>query len=373
MGCARAAEAVEWNYEVLRAAWPYIDYLTAHIYWRFGEDRPDAGYEGTLARAHDDDRTLGMLGGLIGLVAREMGGRHQPGLAITEWNAGDVSHRQMSPEWRPGRTQYRLVDALTVAGFLNAMQRHCRVVKLANFAQTINVVGALVVTPDAVLRESVYWALYLQRNYSGPVSVHSRADCGGRDVTLADGRAVSLPDLDVSATRSEDGARLWLSIVNRNRGEEVVARIRLQGAKPRPAAESWELWTDDPLAMNTLDDPGRISPRQGTRTVGPTFELPLKPHSYTVLEIGLDGLSPPRSRWPSAETRWPQRSIFQNVLRRKIFGLVDIGTTVPDDRAVARDRGTSRADAAAHHPQGHDRGPLGVLLISRCPAGFSGR
>lgn len=289
VGDWRTPNAMEWNQEVLRTAWRYIDYITAHIYWRFNPAEADGGYERTLAVAYDDDLAIGMYDGLIGLIARELGSQHRPQMAITEWNAGDQSHRQMSPGWRPGRTQYRLVDALTCAGFLNAMQRHCRVVGLANFAQTINVVGALVVTDDAVVRESVYWALYLQRNHSGSVSISSRVDCDGQDATLPDGRVLSVPYLDVSATRDESGTRMWLSIVNRHRTEEVVARIRLQDIAPQPTANSWELWTEDPLTKNTQDAPDAISPREASLAVAPVFELPLKPHSYTVLEVSLSG------------------------------------------------------------------------------------
>ena len=52
-----------------------------------------------------------------------------------------------SRQWRPAETQYRMVDALAVAGFINAMQRQCNHVAIGSFAQSINVVGMLLVTP----------------------------------------------------------------------------------------------------------------------------------------------------------------------------------------------------------------------------------
>lgn len=66
----------------------------------------------------------------------------RPKLAFAEWNCANLRHKEMSAEWPPGRTQYRMLDALVSASFLNVMQRQSATVGLANLAQTINVVGA---------------------------------------------------------------------------------------------------------------------------------------------------------------------------------------------------------------------------------------
>ena len=71
----------------------------------------------------------------------------------------DATRYEMSPQWRPTDARFRQADALAVATFLNVMQRQCNSVTLANFAQTINVVGALLsgVSPPVLARAVAYW------------------------------------------------------------------------------------------------------------------------------------------------------------------------------------------------------------------------
>jgi hypothetical protein len=94
-------------------------------------------------------------------------------------------------------------------------------------------------------------------------------------------------DLDVTATRSDDGATLVLQVANL--GEKPrSSRIALEGFAPaRPAARLEELV--GPLdATNPAEDPTRITPRQAEWR--PTFvdgaaRYTFPPHSFTVLRF----------------------------------------------------------------------------------------
>lgn len=288
LGGFRPHDAVPWSYEVLRQAWQYLDYLTLHTYWRFDPTLPDGDYDTVVSAGHQEERTITSIAGIVDLVAREKGSTRRPKLAFTEWNAADVTRKEMSSAWRPGETQYRLADALGVASFLNAMQRQCRHVGLASFAQSVNVVGALVVTPEAVVRETVYWPLLLQRLHSGPISVDCHVEGTGYEHTGTDGRTENIPHLDVSATMSGDRTTLWLSMVNRNRHENVLARCALRDVLGlRTTARLWQLHADDPLCRNTLDAPDAVIPTESTTEAREDFEIELPPHSYTIAEVPL--------------------------------------------------------------------------------------
>ena len=231
-------------------------------------------------------------GGLIDLMARQHRSARRPRLAFTEWNCRNRGQREMGSAWRPGGSQYRLVDALAVAGFLNAMQRQCNVVGLATFAQTINVVGALVVTPEDLFpRNGLLAAACSSDTTAGPLAVDAFVDCDGYTVDV-DGRTVpGIPWLDVSATLDDTTRRLFLSIVNRHRDDEIVTRVRVREATLPSTATVRQLWHADPLARNTADAPDTVAPVPAVAAdyIRHVRARPSPPHSYSVVELSLGG------------------------------------------------------------------------------------
>lgn len=278
---------LDWDMEVLNEAWPYIDYITAHRYWNFNSAKNVENYDMIAGVGHFEEQTMKAIAGQIDLVAREKKIRRRPRLAFTEWGVRDVCHAEMTAQWQPDRTQYRMVDALAAAGFINAMRRQCDLVGLASFAQSINVVGMLSVTDDSVVRETLYWALLMQRLYSGDTSVDAWVDCDGYTAKVE--HSVSddpIPYLDVSATTDEANGKLFVSVVNRHRDEEITTRLRMRDVAPGSTATVRRLWHEDPVAMNTHDAPDNITPTESTlEGVSGDFEISLPPHSFTIYEF----------------------------------------------------------------------------------------
>ncbi len=278
---------LDWDFHVLQQAWPHIDYLTFHRYWGFNSAEGRDNYDAIAAVGYAEEQTIRALAGLIDLVARDKKARRKPKLAVTEWNCMDQKMQEMSRQWRPTETQYRMVDALAVAGFINAMQRQCNHVAIGNFAQSINVVGMLLVTPEHVVRETVYWALTMQRHHSGSTAVDTYVDCDGYS-TVFEGRPLDVPCLDVSATLDADAMRLFVSIVNRHRDEEVTVKLRLRDAAVAGPAVLHRLWHEDALKRNTIDEPNAITPQESDLDAsGSDIELALPAHSYSIFEFPL--------------------------------------------------------------------------------------
>lgn len=284
-GAWRPDLTLDWNLPLLREAWDDLDYLCLHTYWRFDPRRPDGDYDRLIGVTRREEQSIRALRGLIELVAREKNATRTPKLAFTEWNAADVTRREMSPEWRPDQSQYRMLDAVVCAAFLNVLQRQSDIVGLANFAQTINVVGALVVTQDDVVRESVYWPLWMQRHHSGPVAV--AVEVSSPEVRCASwaGEPESVPALDVSATRDDVGRTLWLSVVNRDKDTSHDVEIRLRGARVADEARRCELRAPSPLSMNTVAEPEVITPSWTSVGLGSDPVVTVPPCSYTILEV----------------------------------------------------------------------------------------
>ncbi|GLQ55851.1 alpha-L-arabinofuranosidase C-terminal domain-containing protein [Devosia nitrariae] len=283
LGGGHPQDILDWTTAVVEEAGEYIDYVTQHRYWDFNSATGEDNYDEIVSAGFIEEHLIKAVAGIIDIVAYRRGLTRGPRIAYTEWNCADVAHRAMSPEWRPTTTQYRLIDALGCAAFINAMQRQCNHVTLANFAQTLNVVGMLVVTPEAVLRETVFWALAMQRHHSGDIAVDAWTDC---DVYTADtgrGSALTVPYLDVSATLDEASGRQFVSIVNTHRSHAIEAAIDAGSGR---GTKTYTLSHEDPFARNTPDAPDAVRPVEGTPDCRDgSVSLSLPPHSYTIVEI----------------------------------------------------------------------------------------
>ncbi|MFF0345796.1 alpha-L-arabinofuranosidase C-terminal domain-containing protein [Kribbella sp. NPDC004875] len=285
IGCFEPSQAVDWNLALLREAWDHIDYLTLHTYWPFDPTAAGGDYARVLSGPARTEDAIVAIQGLVDLVAREKPGTPKPELAFTEWNCADATRFEMSPKWRPGETRYRTVDALAVASFLNVMQRRSDSVTLANFAQTINVVGALVVTDDEVVHETVYWPLQMQRHHSGTIALAGDATSGTVPGETLGRVPIELPALDISASTNPGSTTVWLSVVNRDRDNAVSLSVDVGRPLLTNLVKIHQLHTDDPLAKNTLDQPDRVRPRSDEVKLDDNLALDLPAGSYTIIEL----------------------------------------------------------------------------------------
>jgi alpha-N-arabinofuranosidase len=285
IGCFEPDRSIDWNLALLREAWDHIDYLTLHTYWQFDPNAESGDYARVLSGPYRTEDAIVAIQGLVDLVAREKPGTPKPELAFTEWNCADATRFEMSPKWRPGETRYRTVDAIAVASFLNVLQRQSSSVTLANFAQTVNVVGALVVTDDQVVRETVYWPLQLQRHHSGGISLGGDTQCVTVPGETLERAAIELPALDVSASTDPGSTTVWLSVVNRDRDRSARLAVDLGVPLLSNVVRVHRLHTEDPLDRNSVAEPDRVRPRSEEVKLDDGLALVLPPSSYSIIEL----------------------------------------------------------------------------------------
>jgi len=277
---------VWWDAHVLDQAWPYIDYLSAHRYWNFNSDTGDHRYDEIAAVGYAEELSMKAVAGQIESFARMHRTTRRPKIAFTEWNCSNKAFPSMSPEWRPGRSSFRLVDALAVAGFINAMQRQCQWVALGSFAQSINLVGMLMVTEEHIVKETVYWPLLMLRRFSGSLAVDCWADCEGYTVLFKERELQGVPYIDASATLDQDNGRLVLSLVNRHPSDEAALSLRLRDVKINHSATLRQLYHENALKMNTIEEPDAVVPQEREINVA-NGEIVLPPHSFSLIEMQL--------------------------------------------------------------------------------------
>jgi alpha-L-arabinofuranosidase len=97
----------------------------------------------------------------------------------------------------------------------------------------------------------------------------------------------SLPDGSsaVSATASQNGGRLAVTLINRH--WDRPASIRLTGAANRQGEPQGELLSaDTPRATNSLSQPDRVAPvALAVQRDGDTYRIELPPHSLATVVL----------------------------------------------------------------------------------------
>jgi len=156
-------------------------------------------------------------------------------IALDEWN---YSWQGRPHVYGPYGVQYRWRDGLGVAAALCEMIRNRRVIHMANFAQTINVIGAVKTTRCAAELETSALPLALFRHSFGSVGVGVSGDTG---------------PLDVVAAVTKDRQTLTLAVLNpTDRWKRI--KVRLSGAELDGRGEVFLISHPDPEAANKPAD-----------------------------------------------------------------------------------------------------------------------
>lgn len=169
------------------------------------------------------------------------------GLMVDEWgNWYDVE-----PGTNPGflYQQNTLRDAVTAALYLNIFNNHARRVKMANIAQTINVLQAmLLIKADQLVKTPTFYVFKMYKVHQNATLLPINLTC---EEYSFDG--MTLPS--VSASASKDGhGKIHLSLSNINPNKNVTVEIELPGAGKLSEVKG-EIITA--TAMNDYNDFGK--------------------------------------------------------------------------------------------------------------------
>ena len=193
-------------------------------------------------------------------------------LAIDEW--GIVRDWNPIPDG-PGigsfEHYYPLGDAIAVARALHELLRSADVVGMANWPQTVNVIGAIKTTRNHAAMDPVGHVLALYRAH-----VH------GNVVPL---RLASDGPLDAVAAWEAETRTLSLGLINYAVARDLAISLHVAGEGPNAAATVWRI---NGPSLGAINIPGRP---EAVTTTGLPGAVPLdKPlrlprHSITVVEV----------------------------------------------------------------------------------------
>jgi alpha-N-arabinofuranosidase len=186
-------------------------------------------------------------------------------VALDEWNYWYGPHL-----YGELGTQYFLKDALGVAAGLHEFFRNSDIIAMANYAQTVNVIGAVKTSKTAACLDSTGVVLALYRNHFGSLPLK----VGGTPEPL-----------DIAAAWNDGRTILTVAVVNPTKSAQTFP-LSITGAKISNQAKLHLITGTDELACNV---PGRAPGVTVVERDGATFDgtLTVPPMSVSLYELAV--------------------------------------------------------------------------------------
>ncbi len=199
-------------------------------------------------------------------------------LVVDEWGAWYAPLPGSNPGFLVQQNSLR--DAILAALNLNIFARHADRVRMANIAQMINVLQAMILTDkEKMVLTPTYHAFRMYVPFQNATFVPVTLDAG----TYTHG-VVSLPRVDAIAATDAAG-KLWLAVTNLDPNRPVAIEASLAGVTPRSAAVE-TLTAPRVDSVNTFEAPRTVVPKPVTaRVQSGKVSLTLEPRSVTVISI----------------------------------------------------------------------------------------
>ena len=186
-------------------------------------------------------------------------------IALDEWNYWYGPH-----VFGELGTRYFLKDALGIAAGLHEMFRESDLFYMANYAQTVNVIGAIKTTRTAAAMETTGLALAMYRHHFGTVPV----------ATEVEGL------VNVMAAWTDDRKALTVGVVNPTRQAAEIP-LEVAGARLTGKGTRWLLAGDGPQAYNDPGRPPAVAIEEGA-VRGADKALAVPPCSVTIFRLEVE-------------------------------------------------------------------------------------
>jgi alpha-N-arabinofuranosidase len=201
------------------------------------------------------------------------------GLMIDEW--GTWYDQEPGRDMGALYQQNTLRDAVVAGVNLNIFHKYADRVRMANIAQMVNVLQAMVLTDkEKIVLTPTYHVFRMFRVHQGATLIP--ADLSAPDYRVGD---ASVPSLSVSASRDGEG-RLHVSIVNLDPIRSADLSATFSNGTPR--AITGEVLTASTMnAMNTFERQNSVKPTpfNGYKMEGSQLKLAIPAKSVVVLEF----------------------------------------------------------------------------------------
>jgi alpha-N-arabinofuranosidase len=208
--------------------------------------------------------------------------KYDPGkkvaLVVDEWGGWYAPLPGSNPGFLVQQNSMR--DAILAALNLNIFARHADRVRMANIAQMINVLQAMIMTDkEKMVLTPTYYVFKMYVPFQDGTFVPVKFDAG----TYTHDN-ITLPRVDAMAAKDSNG-KLWLEITNIDPNQAVEIEATLAGITAKSAAGE-TLTAPKVDSVNTFNSPTAVVPTPiAAKVQGGKLILKLEPKSVTVVSI----------------------------------------------------------------------------------------
>lgn len=283
IACGPNTNDYRWTHVLMREAGRFMDGLSLHYY-----TVPRDWHKKGSATEFDEDEwyvTLAKSFHMEELIQRHSAimDSYDPdrrvGLIVDEWG----TWYDPEPGTHPGflYQQNTLRDALVAGIHLNIFNRHAHRVHMANIAQTINVLQAVILTDkEKMILTPTYHVFEMYKGHQDAtlLPIHLQSE-----KLHVDGR--QFPRLDASASRNQDG-RITISLCHLHAHNELQIECALRGAEVQNV-QARVLTAQAINAHNTFDDPDAVAPTafEDVSLDNSVLKAVLPPKSVVTIEL----------------------------------------------------------------------------------------
>jgi alpha-N-arabinofuranosidase len=250
----------EWSETMLSESSNHMDLISEHVY---------------ATGAEDANQHINQLDNLI----KEVAVAHRryrdsiPGLAqkdiriaMDEWNYwyGDYIYGELG-------VRYYHQDALGVAKGLHEFFRNSDLFFMANYAQTVNVIGCIKTTKTDAGFATTALPLILYRQHFGSIPVQVDVDS---------------TDLDIVATINPDQNLLTLAIINEHPESQEIA-FDFGSSLIANTGKQWLIQNDDLKAYNDPGQPPAVEIVESDISM-PNFQVEIQAYAIHLIQLGIN-------------------------------------------------------------------------------------
>jgi len=220
-----------WTEGMLRECAGYMNYISEHFYrgrTPWAPEEPNLVGHVNLLRQSIIQKAEGHR-----KLQKELGlldARPVP-IAMDEWNYWHQPY-----VYGELGCAYDLSDALGIAVGLHEYSRNSDIIKMAHYAQTVNVIGCVKTTKTDAFFDATALPLMLYRHHYGSIPI-----------TVEGNQAAAA--LDVAAAWTADRKAVTIAVVNPNEEAKTI-EFKLDAIKPQAKGTSWTIAGNDPKLRN---------------------------------------------------------------------------------------------------------------------------
>jgi alpha-L-arabinofuranosidase len=213
------------------------------------------------------------------------------GLIVDEWGTWHPVEKGTNPAFLYQQNTIR--DALVAANTLDIFNRHADKVVMANIAQTINVLQAMILTEgERMLVTPTGYVYEMYAPHQGATALRVRLETPEisfkKESILQKGETPDGHVPTVAGSASLKGQTLFLTLTNSHARQAAEVTVDILGGV-RIAQASGRILTNEIHAHNTFDAPRQVTPQ----AFDVSFELSelkltLPPASVAAIQVGLD-------------------------------------------------------------------------------------